>query len=51
MMDWVYATWNDEDGHLYDEMGFALLAGNPKFESAEEANDWCVEHDLRITVR
>jgi hypothetical protein len=46
---WIYAILNSE-GQLEDESGNLVLAEDIKFDDVPEAEEYCREHDLRITV-
>lgn len=46
-MDWTYYTF--EDGKLLDEEGFQEF--DKTFLSADEAEQWLVDNDIRGSVR
>ncbi|MCH8247065.1 MAG: hypothetical protein IH951_11735 [Bacteroidetes bacterium] len=53
-MNWPYYDWDQSDGHLYDDRGNVDIfeAGKPiSFLSADEADKYLIENDIRGTIR
>ena len=48
-MDWDYATYRD--GRLYDDDGYLLLHRDIVFASLQDAEQYIIDNDLRISIR
>ena len=49
-MDWTYFTLRS-DGRLIDEDGDLCIAGNPRFKSESDAEQYLIDNDIRGNVR